>query len=250
MTAPDQTTAAAAVNELRVAINWLIAVLVPGTHKPYKAPTLSPELRAERDREARLERLERSNLAPGEVPAPLDLAVADLLAEILTCADDLADLVSDTAKVARMPPAPFAFTDPDPYLIHVLDLLPACRGHPHVPRRVEGDCDDLTFRTHEQLGLLGDGQVLAAVCPWCAGRTASKPVGGERTLRVRAQLPRDVKSVVAVPPEEVRWLVICESGTCEPPEADCGERLRGRPAWPLRTEGDWLAQRIESTASA
>jgi hypothetical protein len=233
-----------AVRDLQTAIEWLTAVLLPGTHKPYRPPSMTPDARAERDRLARLERLERSGIAPGETPAPLDLDVADLLSEILSAADELADLVSDTARVARMPSAPSAFTDPEPYLIHVTDLLPACRKSPVVVRSVEVRCDELTRRAHETLGLLGDGQVLDVVCPWCDGRMADRPVGGVKTLRVRAQLPAG-RPMARVDPAEVRWLVVCESGTCSPEPADCGERVRGRPAWPLNTEGEWLAMRLE-----
>lgn len=233
-----------AVNELQTAIDWLIASLLPGTEHPYRPPSMSPDARADRDRLAKLERLERSTIAPGESPAPFDLDVADLLSEILSAADDMADLVSDTAKVPRMPAAQSAFNDPEPYLIHVLDMAPACRQAPDVLLAIEARCDGLTMRTHTLLGLLGDGQVLDATCPWCDGRRSDVPTGGARTMRVRAQLPPG-EPMSKVDPTDVRWLVVCESGLCEPPPADCGERYRGRPAWPLKTEGEWLAMRLE-----
>lgn len=233
-----------AIGELQTAIDWLIASLLPGTGHPYRPPGMSQEARAERDRLAKLERLERSVIAPGESPAPFDLDVADLLAEILSAADDMADQVSDAAKVPRMPGAGSAFADPAPFLARVLKLAPVCAAAPGVLAAVEARCDQLTMRTHTLLGLLGDGQVLDALCPWCDGRRSDAPVGGQKTMRVRAQLPAG-QPMSKVDPVDVRWLVVCESGLCEPPQSDCGERFRGRPAWPLRTEGEWLAQRLE-----
>lgn len=239
-----------AIAELRTAIDWLTGSLLPGADHTYRPPSMSAVARAERDRLARLERLERSAIAPGESPAPFDLDVADLLSEILAAADSMADLVSDTAKVARMPAAQSAFNDPEPYLIHVLDMLPACRRRPDVVRRIEERCDELVLRTHTTLGLLGDGQLLDVVCPWCDGRRSDDaPTGGAKTMRIRAQLPPG-KPMSKVDPKDVRWLVVCESGSCDPPQAECGERLRGRPAWPLKTEGEWLAMRFEAAIAS
>lgn len=248
MNAAEQ--ARAAVRELRQAVDWLAATLMPGTGKPYRAPTLTVEQRADRDRLARLERLERVGIAPGEVPAPFDLDVADLLAEIMATVDRLADRVCLAVWRPVPPPAVSAFTDPGPYLALVLRLLPDAAGQdPSLTGDVEAACDGLVFRTHALLGLLGDGQLLDVTCPWCGGRTATDPVGGAKTMRVRAQLPVGVRSVAGVDPGDVRWYVVCEGGRCEPPEADCGERWRGRPAWPLKTEGEWLAGRLEQAAS-
>lgn len=240
--------AMAAVRELHEAVGWLAATLVPGTHKPYRAPTISPEQRAERDRDARLERLERVGIAPGETPAPVDLDVADLLVETLTTVDELCDRACIAANEPAPPAASSAFADPAPFLDALLRTLPAAvLEDVALALDVERACDSLVYRTHALLGLLGDGQVLAALCPWCGGRTATAPVGGAKTLRVRAQLPAGKRSVAGVDPADVTWYVVCE-GECAPPEADCGTWLRGRPAWPLGREGQWLADRLERAA--
>lgn len=240
-----------AINELRDVIDWLAASLLPGTAKPYRAPQMSAEKRAELDALARQEWRERSGIAPGETPPVYDLDIADLLSEILTAADSLADRVCWAVQRPVDPPAVSAFADPTPRLDLIADYLrTAVVTDPGIVPVIEDTCDGFIFRAHSLLGLVGDGQLLAATCPWCAGRTARHPVGGARTLRIRAQLPAGVRTVTKVDPKEVRWLVVCESGTCEPPAAQCGERLRGRPAWPLKTEGEWLAQQIEAAMAS
>lgn len=249
MTTTATTAAQAAVAELLNALGWLAATLLPGTGRPYRAPTLSPAQQAQRDREAKLERLERSGIAPGETPAPCQLDVADLLSEVMSTADELADLVCLATWRPTPQPVVSAFSNPTRFLNLVTRYLPlAATVDPALPGVVEARCDGLVYRAHAVLGLLGDGQLLDVVCPWCDGRAAGHPVGGAKTMRVRAQLPAGKRSVAGVDPKDVRWLVVCESGLCEPPEADCGERLRGRPAWPLASEGEWLAQRFEAIA--
>lgn len=248
MTAPVEH-AKAAVRDLLQAVGWLTASLLPGTHRPYRTPTLTAEVRAERDRQARLERLERIGVAPGETPAPLDLDIADLLSEILAAADRLADEACDSVGKDRLPPASSAFADPTPYLTLLSSLLPDIGlASPAFLRHVEATCDDLVQRAHSQLGLLGDGQLLAAFCPWCGGRDDTHPVGGARTLRIRAQLPPGANAAQARP-QDVEWWVVCEGQRCDPPPADCGTWLRGRPAWSLRREAKWLADRLEHAAA-
>lgn len=245
MTSPADA-AEAAVRELFNVTGWLAASLMPGTSKPYRAPQMSDEKRAEADALARLERAEVINagLLLGETPPPFDLGVADLLSEVMTLADELAERTCLAVMRPLDPPAGSAFADPRPALRLVLRLLPvAVTADESLAGYAEGRCDSLTYRAHALLGLLGDGQMLAALCPWCGGRTGASPTGGARTLRVRAQLP-DGQSMARVDPKDVRWFVVCE-GLCEPPTADCGARLRGRPAWPLSSEGEWLAQRLE-----
>lgn len=234
-----------AIAELRTAIDWLVASLLPGTEHPYRPPSMSADARAERDRLARLERLERSAIAPGESPAPFDLDVADLLAEILSFADATSDRVCRAVRRPTDRPAMSAFADPGPALRLVDGYLRlAATVDAGLPVLIEGRCDELVTRAHTILGLLGDGQLLDVVCPWCGGRRSDAPVGGAKTMRVRAQLPPG-KPMAKVDPKDVRWLVVCESGSCVPPDAECGEWVRGRPAWPLKTEGEWLAQRLE-----
>lgn len=90
---------------------------------------------------------------------------------------------------------------------------------------VAADLARLKRDTAVALRLVYDGQRIGG-CPWC---------GQDRALTIR--VPDD-------PDEPV--LVVCEGygRICEPPSADCGRYVRGRPAWLLWAEGDWLAQRI------
>jgi len=237
-----------AVTELLTALTWLTANLQPGTHRIYIPPQLSAEKRAEIGAQIWLERHTgvASTMPLGESPAPLDLDIADLIAEISDAADDMCRLVSLAARTTPPRQATWAFEDPRPYLHRVLDLLPKART---VHATVEARCDNLIFRAHTLLGLFGDGQLLKATCPWCGGRTSKHPAGGAETLRVRAMTPKDSAGkplpITKCGPDDVDWFVVCESGLCEPPEADYGTRLRGRPAWNLRNEGGFLADRIE-----
>lgn len=234
-----------AVSELIDIVHWLAASLLPGTHKPFTAPAMSAEKRAETDRRNREitgtgRQIGTTTMIPlGESPAPMDLNVLDLLVEILTTADELADLVSDTALVARMPSAPSAFTDPEPYLLHVLDLLPACKND-HTPAFIVKQCETVVFRARSMLGLIVDGQLLPMMCPWCGGRTSKHLFGGAKTLRIRLVPTVNPKTGK----DEQLPCVVCESTLCQPPEEDFGRTHRGRPAWPLDAEGDWLARRI------
>lgn len=176
---PDGTPAT--INTLT---QWLRASLHRGTPRPHPTtPTMSDERRAARDHEAHLERLERTDVALGEHPAPYHLDIDELL---------------DTA--------PTIDTD-------------------------QTEHDAWTTQAFSALGLINDGQLLDAHCPWCDGRTSSAPAGGARTLRVRVL-------------RDGRAAVVCE-GNCQPPEADYGTEHRGHPAWPIQTEGEWLAERIE-----
>lgn len=238
-----------AIDELGQVTGWLACSLLPGTPKPWTAPLMSDEklaARAMQDRTYRAAAAMSAMIPLGESPAPLDLTTLDLLVEILCLADEIADLCSDAAEVPRLAAASSWMADPAPFL---------ARGAAFVAyldkasqRRVEERCDDLTYRALGSLGLMGDGQVLAVVCPWCLGRTPQRPVGGARTLRVRAVLPAGERSLVKVDPDDIDWLIVCEGVACEPPSKDCGERHRGRPAWSLTREGEHLAKLLEKAA--
>lgn len=249
-----------AIQELALVVEWLAANLLPGTGKPWSAPVMTSEKRAERDlanreREAIEWSLEspmsRSVLIPlGESPAPMDLNVLDLLVRILCVADELADTVSDAAEVARLTSASSAFADPGPFLSRAAAFITAC--DPFEQKRIEQLCDDLTYEACSALGLVGDGQQLAVICPWCNGRTEHALLGGQRTMRVRVKLPAGQRSMVAKDPakqmellKNLEWLVVCEGLSCKPPSKDCGNEFRGRPAWLLKNEADHLAAALE-----
>lgn len=199
-----------------------------GSSRPWKQPAdLDADQREERDAHARTERAERSTLSIGEHPAPLHLDVLDLLVDLLATADDLAERVAQAAGVDRMTPATSVSTDPAPYLRHAAaHLVMAYQTDPQLARYVETEASRLRYDVAKELGEFVYGQRLLAHCPWCNGG-----IHQGYTLRVR-----EVHGTAAV---------VCESGTCQPPEADCGTWLRGMPAWPLDTEGAWLADRIE-----
>ena len=222
-------------------LEWLAAhtadivdARLKGTSRPWQMPPdLNPEQREERDAHARAERADRTAHALAEAPAPLHLDVLDLLVDLLATADDLAERIAQAAGVERMPPAASASADPEPYLRHAITHLPtAISVDQQLGWHVEKEASRLRYDVAKHLGEFVYGQRLMAPCPWCRGG-----VQQGYTLRVR-----EVHGEAAI---------VCESGTCEPPEADCGTWTSGRPAWPLSREGAWLADRIErSTGDA
>lgn len=205
-----------------------------GTSRPWQEPaSLSPERKREQTARAVAERKDRSHLAPGEHPAPLHLDVLDLLVDLLSTADSIAEEVAQAAGVDRLPSAASAFADPEPYLRHAAaHLSMAYEADPSLIDGVEEDAARLRADVARHLGELTTGQTLKAPCPWCAGRTADHPEGGSFTLRVRT-LPGDLTAVV------------CQNSLCDPPDGDCGSRWRGFPAWPIH-EWNWLADHISA----
>lgn len=239
-----------ALNELAQIVGWLASTLLPGTAKPYSAPTMSDEklaARAMQDRAFRQVASVNGMVPLGESPAPMDLGVLDLLVEILVAADGIADEVSDAAEMPRLAGAASWMADPTPYLRRAAAFVGVCTTADQA--RIEAQCDELIHAALGMLGLIGDGQQLAVLCPWCGGRSVSAPIGGALTMRVRVRLPAGKKSTVSVDPADVEWFVVCEGLGCSPPSKDCGERLRGRPAWPLKTEADHLAKLLEKAAA-
>ncbi len=232
--------ALASLSELRSAVEQLSANLLHGTPLPYRAPHLTPEQRAERDREARKERLERIEIAPGDSPDPYHLEIADLLTDILISADAHSSEVAQTAGVERLPDASSHMADPMPYLMHIaLWLEQAAEVDPSLPGRLRRKCDLYVFRADTILGQIPDGMTLRRECPFCQGQTPDHPEGGAHTLRVRLEHQQHRSS------EDCnRWcvdLLVCENPLCSPGEEQCSRTYRGRPAWYLANEGEWLA---------
>lgn len=205
-----------------------------GTARPWQQPAqLDAAQRRTRDTLAAAERADRNPLSIGEHPAPLHVDVLDLLVDLLSTADDIAEQVAQAAGVDRLPAAASAFVDPEPYLRHAAaHLAQAYEADPSLIGGVEEDAARLRNEVARHLGELTTGQTLKAPCPFCAGRTADHPEGGSHTLRVRT-LPGDLTAVV------------CQNSLCEPPEGGCGTRWRGFPAWPIH-EWSWLADHIEA----
>lgn len=238
--------------ELQTTVEHLAANLLPGTARPWRAPQVSAEKRAQLDAQAREDRLHIAQqghlpahlrgqgvvVPPGESPAPYDLDIADLLSTVLVEADALADRLCLLLWRPIDPPATSAFADPRRHLALVVRLLDELAAvDPDELEAVAHWCQVKIRDAAPALGLVSDGQLLEALCPWCGGATGAHPVGGARTLRVRT-LPGG------------RPVVVCEGGRCtaEPGTPDCGISWRGLPAWDLENEGAWLADRIERTA--
>lgn len=249
------------LTDLLAVADWLAASLLPGTGRSWQPPAHYEDRRTPQQREqARLEREQRIDIAPGETPAPFDLDVMDLLSELLAEADLLSVKVTEHAEAhlrtwagawartipsQRLPDASSALADPAPYL-HLADELLEHVTDPDVVEHVADRCRHLVDRAAQTLGLVMDGQLLDAHCPWCTGRTARHPEGGRRTLRVRVG-PVEPNPQADEPGQEP-WLpgrpvIVCEGGRCDP-GVNSGQRWRGLPAWDLLNEGEWLGHCI------
>lgn len=199
---------------------------LPGTARPWRQPHLTGEQADERDQQARIERLERVALMPGEHPAPVDVGVLDTMASILWDATVIADQVSRDINRMNLAHPSTAYADARPYLdyaaAHITDDL-AEWAQPIVARMVD--------QMATALALVLDGQLLDVTCPWCHGRTEQAPVGGARTWWVHV-LPGGQIAIVC-------------TGLCEPPAREVGTWWQGKPCWPL---GDWegLAKRVQT----
>lgn len=207
-----------------------------GTSRPWRQRDRTSEQWAEADDLAHRERKDRNPLAIGEHPAPLHVDVLDLLVDLVCTADDIAEQVAQAAGVDRLPPAPSAFADPEPYLRYAAQhLATAYEADPGLEGGVKEDAARLRQLVGQHLGEFSDGQRVPGLCPWCNGG-----VGQQQTLRIR--LVRPAPTLAPVP------AAVCESGLCEPPDSDVGLWHGNRPAWPLDTEGDWLAKRLDHHA--
>ena len=227
----------------------LLESRIPGTARPWREPGMTPERAAELAAERAEEEMEVHTDLPmhlrarapevlGESPAPAHIDILDALSDLLMTMDLLAEHLATTLGMDRPPHASSAFADPTPYLRFIREnLAAAAEEDPEILDAASDKCRDQVASVSQSLALLRDGQTLKAPCPWCRGVTPHSPAGGAHTLRVRV----------------IPWLddetpaVVCHNDTCDPPEADCGTRHRGRPAWPS-WEWDWLAKRLEEAA--
>ncbi len=203
----------------RLATLWpLLAVTrFPGTPRPWRAADLTGAQRADRDAQLRAER-HMAEVFLEAVPAPVHVDVLDTLDvlwhKLIGAANDFGVRLSHS----------YGLTD-DPRT-----LLNWCREQARAqPDGIVAD-DAAWTMLHDVERAPGEiwaGQKLSADCPWCHGGIARKP-----SWHVR-MLPGSMPAIV------------CESGTCQPPERDAGTWWRGMPAWPL-WEWEWLAQRVEA----
>lgn len=199
----------------------------PATVRPWRETHLDPWTRAEVDAEARAERAERVEIAPGEHRDACRPDVLDMLSGVLWRAVSLAEDLSRAAWCPALPPAP-RDGDPRPYLARArATLVQAVTGWPNgdeIAHHAADQAAAMLADLESALALRVDGHAVKAVCPWCRGGLA-----GGYSWRVRV--------IVDEP------LIVCESDVCEPPRRDAGTWWRGRPAWRL---GDWpwLAARL------
>ncbi|MFD0886738.1 hypothetical protein ACFQ08_19500, partial [Streptosporangium algeriense] len=99
-------------NEVIADLTWvaeywpdLIEARLPmSTPRPWRQTALDDEARAERDAQARLERVERSALSFGESPAPVDISVLQTALDLLVDADDLAAAAAEHLGLPPLPP--------------------------------------------------------------------------------------------------------------------------------------------------
>lgn len=230
------------LTDLHATVGHLASSLLPGTARPYRAPTLTPEQREDADYRARQERLERVDIAPGDCPDPYRLDVSELLTDVLIVADHLAEQVCAEAEQSLrvwagawswdLPSlhrhASSHMADPRPYLDLLILLLGEVQDErPDLVSETLLQAQRLLDRAAPMLGLIIDGQRLPQDCPWC----------GQDDWRVRMLRERDLTR---------RPYVVCESDRCAPGEANVGRWHRNRPAWDLLTEGEWLAKCVEA----
>lgn len=200
---------------------------VPGTRRPWA----QTKTRKESRRQAGTEDFHaRTVLGIGPAPAPAHVDVLDALVDVLAVSVQLSDMVSQHAGIDRLAYPQSPYDDPRPYLRLALAYLEAAdeaAGGEIVPATLDHKSDAsivrVRARTAAALRLILGGHVLDADCPWCRS--------GPLKIEIHTDEP----------------LVVCRSRrVCEPPEADCGTWVYGRPAW-IQPEWEWLAKQIRHT---
>ena len=213
-----------------------------GTARPWRQPDddMPAEVRAERDRLARAERIEADDRMPGYSLAPLHIDVLDTCANLLMMADLLHEHVAQTVGHPTLHHPPTAHSDARPYLRYIIELLPeACEADPEMADAAAEKAGAMQGMILTALGEVTDGQLLNAVCPFCMGVTSRHPSGGARTLRFRFEEIDDPKMGAQVDP-----LIVCENPVgCTPFAAECAKWVHGKPAWRW-PDWDWLAERL------
>lgn len=232
-------------------IDWItehwpdLRALVTAEALPWKQAftQLDAAQRAERNHQAWLDRHDVKGEVMGEAPAPLNVGILDVLADVLMRCDMLHDHVAQTVGHPRLPAASGIDDDPRPYLAYVRELLPeACQDDPDMAEAAAERLAKVRATIALEVGALEDGQTIAAICPFCMGRTPRFPVGGAFTLRIR-MVPMVHRTRAGEEEEHHEPLIVCESGDCRPFAAECSRWHRGRPAWPW-PDWEWLAQRL------
>lgn len=186
---------------------------------------------------------------PGTAPAPAPVVVSmlDLTHRVAAAAAELEATLVELLDPDPVPPfAPVywprlgvrssAYADPRPHLAFVARYLTTAQvADARTVPWVLGVVRPIRDAVEQALGEQRAGQELAAICPWCLGRTPAHPTGGARTVQVLVPTDDD---------DDREPLIVCTGLNCTPPESACGSRdERGRPAWRER-EWDWLARQL------
>lgn len=203
---------------------------------------LDAEQRRKRDEQAWLDKYDVEGEVMGQAPAPLNLGVLDVLAQVLMDCDMLHEHVAQTVGHPRLPAARGVDDDPRRFLRYVHELLPeACEADPDMAEAARERLEAVHLSMAVELGDLEDGHTLSAICPFCMGRTPRFPVGGALTLRIRMVQITHKEPSTGDPVYEP--LIVCEGGDCAPFAAEVSRWHKGKPAWPW-PEWEWLAQRL------
>ncbi|GAA1018900.1 hypothetical protein Aple_025460 [Acrocarpospora pleiomorpha] len=210
---PDLDRVMSGLAWIRDARENLLEALYPGT--PVPAQPLDPlglDLQALRDAEARVECMERSETTLGESPAPIRLDVFDVLVDITRRAYLNAWAVHQASGHPWLYSPDSTITDPQPWLGYIhfgINQLGHEEKHHWLVDEIGRNADELISRIIRVLGLIHDGQTIAARVP---GVRASPP-GGSAPFRA------------------ARGAIVCESGTCE---ASTSKWWWRRPVWPIK----------------
>lgn len=224
---PAVDRALAALAEVETLVPLLALLRDPSTRRPWREVQLDPYRRAELDDEARAEQADRTEDAPGEHRDAARADVLDVLSGVLWRAEDLAHHLSRAARVEPLAAAP-ADGDPRPYLERAREtLVPAVLGWTNgkdIAYWAADQAGAMLADLAAALALNVDGHLVKALCPWCRGGLA-----GAYTWRVRILVGEPV--------------IVCESGTCNPPSKDVSTLWKGCPVWRFH-DWEWLAKRL------
>lgn len=243
----------------------------PDVTQTWRTFTMSAEVRAERDAQARAERWDRTGDAPGHTPAPVKVAVLDILADVLADAFALVYYVGEAVMAPCIAPPTSGSADARPFLSQAAALLLALdraeqvatsrmtsaavqeqweeSTAPEVAPWAYGITRNMVATVARALSLLYDGQELTVECPWCHGVTSDTPAGGAYTWHVRDLL--GTRSCEHGHPDR-RFcdrcpqlvVIVCEGDACNPPQKKVGTWWRGRPCWPI-ADWEWLAKQVQ-----
>jgi hypothetical protein len=216
----------------------LVEYRLKGTPRPWRqAGDMNPEQRSTRDALARVEIAEADRLgrAPGFSPAPMHVSTFDVMVDILAEADALHETIAQRLGHDRLETARSAYDSAERFLWWCAARVELSAEDAPLYELVVEKAALMRSAMSTELGIVVDGQVLNAVCPFCCGVTPRTPGGGAKTLRFRM-----VPSRVHEGDEEA--MIVCES-TCQPFDREVDTWHRGRPAWPW-SQWEWLAERL------